>query len=76
MRTRLGSDAEEVLKALHKHGIPRNVAQEATKVAESRGGFTLFALVDALTRMAGKLPNAGDRNELDTRASRLLALAA
>lgn len=76
MRTRLGSDADEVLKALHKHGIPRNLAQEATKLAEGRGGFTLFAVVDALTRIAGKLPNAGDRIEQDSRASGLLALAA
>tara|TARA_R110001592_G_scaffold153763_2_gene382517 strand:+ start:1079 stop:2104 length:1026 start_codon:yes stop_codon:yes gene_type:complete len=76
MRKRLGSDAEEVLKALHKHGIPRNLAQEAMKMAKAQGEFTLFALIDALTRMAGKIPNAGDRIELDTKAAGLLALAA
>ncbi|MBX3180315.1 MAG: DUF932 domain-containing protein [Candidatus Hydrogenedentes bacterium] len=76
MRTRMGTDAEEVLKALHKHGIPRNLAREAIRVAGDGSGFSLFAVIDALTRMAGKLPNAGDRIELDTRASGLLALAA
>jgi hypothetical protein len=36
---------------------------------------SVFALVDALTRLAGKLPNGGDRTEADERASSLLALA-
>lgn len=76
MRKRLGSDAEEVLKMLQKQGIPRNLADEAMKMAKAQGEFTLFALIDALTRMAGNMPNAGDRIELDTKAAGLLALAA
>ena len=39
-------------------------------------GLTIFAVVDALTRIAGKLKNGGDRTEADARASALLALAA
>ncbi|MFH1107750.1 MAG: hypothetical protein V1790_00930 [Planctomycetota bacterium] len=39
-------------------------------------GFTIFALVDALTRISGKLANVGDRSEADAKASALLALAA
>ena len=76
MRVHLGSDTEEVLKALHKNGIPRNLAHEAMKMAQAQGGFSLFAVIDALTRMAGKMPNAGDRIQLDTKAAGLLALAA
>lgn len=76
MQERLGADAEEVLKALTRNGIPRNLAHEATEMAKAQGCFTIFALVDALTRMAGKLPNAGDRIEVDTKAAGLLALAA
>ena len=76
MQERIGNDAEEVLKALTKHGIPRNLGQEATAIAKQHGRFTIFALVDALTRIAGKLPNAGDRNEIDVKAAGLLALAA
>ena len=45
-------------------------------IARQRGGFTLFALVDALTLISGKLANAGDRSEADTKVSALLALAA
>ena len=76
MHERLGADAEEVLKALTRNGVPRNLAHEATEMAKAQGCFTIFALVDALTRMAGKLPNAGDRIEVDTKAAGLLALAA
>ncbi len=46
------------------------------EIARQRGGFTIFALVDALTRISGKLANAGDRSEADAKASALLALAA
>lgn len=76
MRARLGNDADEVLKALHKHGFPRNLAQQALDLAQQQGRFTIFAVVDALTRLAGQLPNAGDRMEADAKAATLLALAA
>ena len=76
MEATLGDDAEEVLKALSKNGIPRGLAKEAVARAESRGRFTIFALVDALTRMSGELVNAGERADADQRASSLLALAA
>lgn len=46
------------------------------EVAPERGGFTIFAVVDALTRLVGRPENAGDRSEADTRAFTLLALAA
>lgn len=76
MRARLGNDAEEALKALHKHGFPRALAQQALDAAVQQGRFTIFAVVDALTRLAGQLPNAGDRMEADAKAATLLALAA
>ncbi|NLE59993.1 MAG: DUF932 domain-containing protein [Planctomycetes bacterium] len=75
MVTKLGDDADEVLKVLSQHGIRRKVADEALEIARQQGRFTVFALVDALTRLAGKLPNAGERTEADERASSLLALA-
>jgi len=75
MRARMGKDAEEVLKTLHKHGFPRSLAQQALDIAKVDGRFTIFALVDALTRLAGQLPNAGDRIEADSKAAALLALA-
>ena len=70
MQTRFGDDAGEVEKLLAKSGFSRPLAQERT----SR--FTVFSVVDALTRMARELANAGDRTDADQKASKLLALAA
>ncbi len=75
MATTLGSDADEAIKTLTKHGIGRTLAKRALDVAKQRGRFTIFAVVDALTRIAGELKNAGERTEADTKASQLLALA-
>ena len=46
-------------------------------MAEASGNrFTIFSVVDALTRLSGELEFAGDRMAADTKASALLALAA
>jgi hypothetical protein len=66
----------DVAKVLFKHGIPRDFAKEALKLSEVQGRFTVFTLVDALTRIAGRYQNAGDRLELDEKAAKLLTLAA
>lgn len=75
MRQRLGTDADETLKELARHGIPRSLARQALEIAKVQGAFTIFALVDALTRLAGQQVNAGDRVEMDAKAAALLALA-
>lgn len=75
MAAKLGDDADEVLKVLTKQGLTQSLAKEAVEVARSQGGLTIFALVDALTRIAGKRKFAGERTEVDQRASALLALA-
>jgi len=76
METKLGDDAEEVLKVLSKHGVTRQLAKRSLEIAAAHGRFTIFSVVDALTRMAGELTNAGDRAEMDQRASGLLGLQA
>jgi hypothetical protein len=76
MREKLGEDAEEALKELSRNGIPRGLAKEALDIAGQQGRFTIFALVDALTRLAGRMVNAGDRLEIDAKAAQLLTLAA
>lgn len=76
METRLGADAEEVGKALAKHGISRSLVKKALETAEQQGRFTIFALVDAMTRATQELRFAGDRTECDQKVSSLLALAA
>ena len=69
MEQTLGEDAEEAMKALTKNGIPRGVAKKALEIAEQKGRFTIFALVDALTRMAREQENADDRTDADEKAS-------
>lgn len=75
-KERLGENAEEVAKVLQKQGIPRDFAKQALSLAEADGRFTIFSIVDALTRVAGQSKFAGDRTELDEKAGKLLALAA
>lgn len=75
MTARIGDDAEEVVKRLATEGIPRNLVKDAMDIARRQGGFTIFALVDALTRLSQNVKLAGDRTELDTKIGRLLSLA-
>lgn len=74
MHQSIGDDAEEALKALARSGIPRTLGARALELAKAQGRFTVFSLVDALTRLAGELRNAGDRSEADQKAASLLAL--
>lgn len=76
MTERRGSDAEEVTKVLSAEKIPRGLIKDAMEIAQRQGGFTIFALVDALTQVSQKVAYAGDRTELDVRFGQLLALAA
>lgn len=75
METKLGDDAEEAMKVLSGHGITRALAKHALEIAGTGGRFTIFSVVDALTKIAGEIKNAGDRAEMDQRASGLLELA-
>ena len=52
------------------------MAKKAIEIAQQQGRFTIFALVDALTRLSGELKNAGDRTDADQKAAQLLAIAA
>jgi hypothetical protein len=72
----LAPDAEEALKLLQKHGVTKTLAKEATEIAQAKGAFTIFAVVDALTRLSSRLTYTGDRAAIDEKASSLLALAA
>lgn len=76
METRLGDDAEEVADVLAKAGVSQVLRKQALDLAREQGRFTIFSLVDALTRLSGAFKNAGDRTEADQKAGRLLQLAA
>ncbi|HUY92239.1 MAG TPA: DUF932 domain-containing protein [Pirellulales bacterium] len=77
MAEKMGDDAGEVLKVLSRHGISRSLATRALDSARTQGVFSVWSVVDALTRMAGELTNAGERTEADEKAASFLhALAA
>lgn len=76
MTERLGDDAESAAKELSRHDLPKGLIKEALAIAQTQGGFTIFSIVDALTRLSQKVTYAGDRAELDQKIGMLLALAA
>lgn len=76
MQEKLGDDAEEVLKVLGDHGVARSMAKQAVELAQEKGRFTIFSLVDALTRLTREVRWIGDRTEADGKVAGLLALAA
>jgi histone H3/H4 len=76
MKEKFGSDAEEALELLTKQGIGKALAKRALELAEEAGRFTLFSVVDALTRLAQETEFAGERAAAEQKASRLLALVA
>jgi hypothetical protein len=76
MEETLGADSEEVLKTLKAHGVTQTLAKRAIESARQRGRFTIFAVVDALTRLSGEMKYAGERAQVDEKAGRLLALVA
>ncbi len=75
MNTRLGEDREEVEKLLAQSDISRALARRALDLAEEQQKpFTVFTVVDALTRLTQEMPNAGERTDADQRAAALLTL--
>lgn len=76
MQTPFGQDAEEVRKLLTTHGISFRMAEQVVQTAEQQSSFSVFGIVDAMTRIAGSYENAGDRLLLDQKAATLLSLAA
>ena len=75
MQESLGTDDTEVEKLLAKQGITRQLTKQALDIAREHGRLTIFAVVDALTRLAQQERNAGDRLDADQQAAKLLALA-
>jgi histone H3/H4 len=70
----LGPTAEEAMAVLQQQGITKSLAKAALEIARQRGRFTIFAVVDALTRLSAKMAHAGDRAEADEKTGRLLSL--
>jgi len=63
-------------KLLLKNGIPRSHVTKAVKLIADEGKpFTIWSMVDALTRLSGEISFAGDRTVADQKTSTLLSLA-
>lgn len=75
MTTTYGQDVEEVQNLLVKAGFTKELGRQAALLARERGRFTIWAVVDALTRLAREHQFAGARTIADEQASFLLALA-
>ena len=76
MEQQFGDTPDKVLELLKDRGITRTMAKQAVELAATQGRFTVFSVVDALTRIAGRLKYAGDRVEADEKAGKLLTLVA
>jgi hypothetical protein len=75
MKTTIGVDGDEVRAALSKIGVSRVLGNQAIDIARQQGRFTVFNMVDALTRLSRQIVNAGDRTVVDQQAGSLLTLA-
>jgi hypothetical protein len=74
--TVLGGSRDDTMKALAGREIPQTFIREALNTVTASGSrFTVFAMVDALTRISGLIRYAGNRAEIDSRIGRLLTLA-
>ena len=70
-------DADEAATFLLKNGITRTLVKNAVaKIGEEGKPFTIFTLVDALTRLTQDVRFVGDRTAADVKVSKLLALPA
>lgn len=76
MEQQFGDTPDKVLELLKDRGVTRTMAKQAVEIAQAQGRFTIFSVLDALTRVAGRMQYAGDRVEVDEKAGQLLALVA
>ena len=68
--------SDDAHKLLAQHGISSRIAEQVVQLAGQRTPYTVFGVVDALTRIAGRYENAGDRLVVDQKAASLLSVAA
>ncbi|MCA8998102.1 MAG: hypothetical protein KDA80_13985 [Planctomycetaceae bacterium] len=74
MSTQIGDNVDDATKFLLKNGVTRSLATRALEIAQDKGAFTIFSVVDALTMLARDVENAGDRTDADQKAASLLSL--
>ena len=72
MATEYGTDAQSVVNRLTVNGFPKALAKRAIEIARERGRFTIWAVIDALTKLAREERHAGGRVAADVKAMQLL----
>lgn len=68
-------DSDEATALLSRHDLRGKIVKDALELAQASGRFTIWSLVDAITRLAGEMKWIGDRTEIDQKAGRMLQLA-
>ena len=76
MGAKLSTELDDTVRELSKVGVRGKLAKSAIELASQHGALTIFAIVDALTRLSQEQANAGDRLEIDQQAASLLASVA
>ncbi len=76
METGYGTSSEETMRLLTDAKFTRTLATRAIEIAQRSGRLTVWAMVNALTQLARESQFAGNRTEIDQRASALLNLVA
>jgi hypothetical protein len=76
METTYGQDKPEVEKLLAKAGYTKFLTARAIEIAQRKGRFTIWSLVDAMTQLSRESDYAGSRTEADEKAAALLRLVA
>ncbi len=69
------ADSDEAAAILGRYDLRGKLVKDALELAQQQGRFTIWSLVDAITRLAGEMKWIGDRTDIDQKASRLLEVA-
>jgi hypothetical protein len=75
METAYGDDPQEAQQLLAGATFTRSLATRAVEIARTSGRLTVWTMVNALTQLARESKFAGNRAEIDQKASSLLDLA-
>lgn len=69
------ADSDEATALLGRYDLRGKLVKDALEIARQQGRFTVWSLVDAITRLAGEMKWIGERTDIDQKASRLLEVA-
>jgi hypothetical protein len=68
-------DKDDAIAILSRHDLRGKIVKDAMEIAQQSGRFTIWSIVDAITRLAGEMKWIGERTEIDQKAGRILQYA-